>query len=230
MEEFVEETCKRCGIAFQKPAREWRRRRKIGKFDFFCSPSCASKERGERRAAMPKAVSVVICAQCLTSFERKRSLHLYELSLGRTRFNCSPKCAAEACKGRRDRRKAKAKQPKPFQNEKSKFKWYVNRATARRQHGEHNLDPTYLQEVWQSQNGTCPFTGWKLVLPYSCNGWEDKHTPESASLDRINNDIGYVRGNVRFIALMANLARQRFEDSDVIRFGEAIHNTNKTGP
>lgn len=88
--------------------------------------------------------------------------------------------------------------------------------------GASNLTLNYLKSVWNAQQGKCPMTGWNMRLPDSTNGWVGGSVPEAASLDRINNAKGYVRGNVRFVAVMVNLARQAFTDDDVKRFARAV--------
>lgn len=91
-----------------------------------------------------------------------------------------------------------------------------------------NITPEYIKEIWDNQSGICPFTGWKLKLPIDLTiGFAEKN-PANASIDRIDNSIGYMQGNVRFVAIMANLARQSFTDEQVIDFGKAIYLTTNT--
>ena len=45
---------------------------------------------------------------------------------------------------------------------------------------------------------------------------------KSASLDRIDNSKGYVQGNVRFVSVMFNFARNKFSDEEVIEFAQAV--------
>jgi len=51
-----------------------------------------------------------------------------------------------------------------------------------------------------------------LDLSYLASVWEGQSDPTR----------GYVRGNVRFVTLMGNLARNRFSDTDLIAFCEAV--------
>lgn len=88
----------------------------------------------------------------------------------------------------------------------------------------------YLQCIWSNQKALCPLTGWNLKLPIGSNGWIKKNplTIYSASLDRIDNSKGYLQGNVRFISVMANYARNIFTDEEVVEFAKAVteHNEN----
>ncbi len=97
------------------------------------------------------------------------------------------------------------------------FKWHLK--TCRQRDKECDLTLKYLKEVWDSQNGICPFTKKTLVkrthMAYS-NG--EPLTPRTASVDRIDGKIKYRKGNVRFISVLANFARNRFTDEEVIEF------------
>lgn len=114
------------------------------------------------------------------------------------------------------------------------FRWFLARCQyrakdRRRGRGPTDLTLEYLQTLWETQRGICPFTGWSLILPHNTNGWGEA-TPKNASLDRIDNTKGYVQGNVRYIAVMANYARRDFQDSDLIDFCKAVakgHNEEK---
>jgi hypothetical protein len=54
----------------------------------------------------------------------------------------------------------------------------------------------------------CPVLGMKL---HSTGGRERKNHPDSASLDRINPELGYVKENVRVISSRANLLKSNAE-------------------
>lgn len=91
-----------------------------------------------------------------------------------------------------------------------------------------DIDLEYLKDIWQKQNGICPITGWKIILPQSAAGWRKEiRITIRASLDRIDNSKGYIKGNVRFVAIMANYARNNMEDKDLICFCKAVSNYNK---
>lgn len=87
--------------------------------------------------------------------------------------------------------------------------------------GPTDLTPEYLKALWEGQEGKCPFTGWALQLPQSTRKWEQK-SPSCASLDRVDGAKPYIQGNVRFVSLMANLARQSFGDEEVVGFCRAV--------
>jgi len=106
-------------------------------------------------------------------------------------------------------------------DEHSQFRYFERRCKARKQH-EYDLDLPYLKKLWERQNGRCPLTGWKICLPFSSNGFDNEYSPRNASLDRIDGSLGYVKGNVRYIALIANLARNSWGNGVVREFAHAV--------
>ncbi|NDB59958.1 hypothetical protein EB001_16140, partial [bacterium] len=79
----------------------------------------------------------------------------------------------------------------------------------------------YLFQLWETQNGICPFTKQKLELR-THNYTHIENRPYQASLDRIDNNKGYVKGNVRFVALIFNYARNNFSDEQVLEFCKQV--------
>ena len=90
---------------------------------------------------------------------------------------------------------------------------------------EINLTTEDIKNVWEKQNGICPYTGWKLNLTRS-----GKAKAKQASLDRIDSKKGYIKGNIQFVALMANLAKNTFEEEELISFCKAVSRNIKSIP
>lgn len=78
-----------------------------------------------------------------------------------------------------------------------------------------------LKEQWEKQLGICPFTGYRMVLKTNSTSGLGA-TPYDASLDRIDNSKGYEIGNIRFISVMANYARNTFTDEELIQFCKIV--------
>lgn len=74
-----------------------------------------------------------------------------------------------------------------------------------------------LKDLWQKQKGVCPYTGWKLVLKT-----KGKTVKNQASVDRIDNSKGYVKGNLQFVAIIANYAKNQFSEKELIEFCQAV--------
>ena len=68
---------------------------------------------------------------------------------------------------------------------------------------EWNLTPEELVEIWVEQGGRCAISG--VVLTHHLDGSGTKEF--NASIDRINNEEGYSKINVRLVAYRINIMR-----------------------
>lgn len=173
------------------------------------------------------------CKVCKKTFWKELKEHRRRIKEGATEFYCSRSCVCiqrnldnpqngdieRIPKDKRTRKK----------DEFTPFRWYVLRSEYRnrRKHYGCNITPQYLKQIWDSQNGICPLTGWKLVLPRGTDVAWTNSNPYNASLDRIDNSKGYVKGNVRFICFMANIGRGTFSDEQLVEFCKAVVDKNK---
>ena len=78
-----------------------------------------------------------------------------------------------------------------------------------------------LKETWEKQNGVCPYTGFKLILPENSNLNEIDFF-HRASLDRIDSSLGYIKGNIQFISTPINLMKQTQSDANAKQFLKEI--------
>ena len=79
-----------------------------------------------------------------------------------------------------------------------------------------------VKELWQSQKGKCPLTGCKMKLKDFRNV-SDPPQWYDASIDRLDNSKPYEKGNVRFVCVMANYARNNFTDTDLLAFCSHVY-------
>ena len=93
----------------------------------------------------------------------------------------------------------------------------VNVTKARRH--DSDLTTGYLEDLWLRQEGRCAISNIVLLLPGEST--VARH-PFTASLDRINSTRGYRKGNVRFVCLLANYARNSYSDEELITFCRAV--------
>ena len=80
---------------------------------------------------------------------------------------------------------------------------------------DHNLTIAYLAKLWFKQKGRCALTD--IMLEYESGDLQNKN-PYRTSVDRINNDCGYVQGNVRLLTHWANNAKSTWPDETFIKF------------
>ena len=170
----------------------------------------------------------LVCATCSIAFEKSAREYKRQLKSGRGRFFCSMNCAA--IKNNEEKPREGNLQNLVANNRKDEFtpfKWFVNHARSRNKERKNQRDfditVAFVKKLWEEQKGICPFTGWILNLPINCKGHLE-FKMNNASLDRIDNSIGYVEGNVRFVAYIANVARSTFSDVQLIEFCKVVAN------
>lgn len=166
------------------------------------------------------------CTNCSSHFEIPLNEYKRQIKKGRDYFFCSRSCSA--IKSNKDNPRPGNPENLIADNKRddfTPFRWFVNRGNFRsktKKRYDCNLTVEFLKTLWEKQNEICPFTGWRLILPKdSSYPWDENH-PANASLDRIDNSKGYIQGNVRFVSVMFNLARQVFSDDQVINFCKSV--------
>ncbi len=98
------------------------------------------------------------------------------------------------------------------------FSYYIRRAidrSAKKTEWEKmNLTKEYLERLWIEQNGKCALSDITINL------YREGHNNRLhlASLDRKNSAIGYIIGNVQFVALPLNLAKNNSDNDDFKSF------------
>lgn len=169
----------------------------------------------------------LLCHFCSTPFKKYKGEYNRRIRAGATEFYCTQSCQVRE----RNRRNPPKGNPENFQHthdnrrdEYTPFRWFLARVNHRKNKGPHDLTVEYLKELWESQGGHCALTGISMDLPWSTEGFLQRH-PRNASLDRVDNSLGYIRGNVRFLCFMANLARSDFTDDAVREFCVAVATT-----
>jgi hypothetical protein len=110
-------------------------------------------------------------------------------------------------------------------DEYSPFRQHLNLARKRvKSHGrECTITLQYLKELWEKQEGCCPYTGWELDNPRATHDWNGYRLhPKRASLDRLDSSFGYVPGNVQFVSVIANYAKSIFQQEELLEFCQAV--------
>jgi len=157
----------------------------------------------------------LICDNCKKKFKRKA----YALEKAKKRnqqfFYCSKPCA--------DKGKGNKELYKWADNRRDKYtpyRWYIRVSSYRDK--EMDLTPEYLKDLFEAQNGKCVYTLVDLKLwDYKVKGGNDKIY--TASLDRIDSDKGYVKGNVQFVSMAANLFKHTMTHEQTLEFCKIIH-------
>lgn len=102
--------------------------------------------------------------------------------------------------------------------------WSKTKYAANNQRGlEFNITPDYLLELLIGQKGKCALTGWDLE--FSRGGDFGSGTnPLSCFIDRKNNCLGYIPGNVQLVCWKANKIKNSLSDTEFKELCKAVAN------
>lgn len=169
------------------------------------------------------------CTYCNKEFERYKGEIKRAEKKGWNSF-CSTSCSCSYYNKKTPRMKGRTCSPKRAKSfgkysERDKFtqfRYFLYQAKARdkRKNRLESMDLTleYLRDLWDKQKGICKISGRKMILPDSSAGWNSGKTVNNASLDRIDSNIGYQKGNVHYICYIANLGKHTFTEKDLVKF------------
>lgn len=83
---------------------------------------------------------------------------------------------------------------------------------------EFDITIEYLHTLYLNQNGKCALCGDEIYFSEA-----RKYTMDtSASLDRIDNDKGYVKGNVQFVSKKLNFAKHKSSNKEFIEMCKKV--------
>jgi|688.fasta_scaffold291909_3 hypothetical protein len=88
---------------------------------------------------------------------------------------------------------------------------------------EISVDLDYLYKIGEKQNWLCALTGIPLEFTRGGTYWGGKWcNPNSCTIDRINNNKGYVKGNVQLVTWKANCMRNHWPLKEFINLCKQI--------
>ena len=167
------------------------------------------------------------CSSCGEIFQKAKKEFDRQTRNGREEFFCTRSCSGKHSidqklgdyKGNMNNIPDKYKHGYDRSDEYTPFKFLLRRVKDRysAKGKEYDIDLPYLKEIWENQNSKCKVTGVNLIL-------EDGVTNPnySASLDRIDSDIGYMKGNVQFISVTANHAKNKYSEEILQEFFQIV--------
>lgn len=150
-------------------------------------------------------MAIVKCFACYKEFERANAEINRNKKIGRKTF-CSRSCSGS------DR------------DQYSPFRVFLKTCKMRmvQKNREVNLSLQDLKEQWDKQKGICPYTGWKMKIAPCQSRKSIKKTPDRASLDRIDSKKGYVKNNIQFVSLIAQYAKNDWDECVILDFANAV--------
>ena len=177
----------------------------------------------------------IICTECNKEHEIRQGDYNRKIRAGQNKFYCSLKCSGKADYKNNPNKLEKFREVNASRIKKycgcrldqySPFKYHANKARSRSKIKGYQTDLTteYLKEVWDTQNGVCPYTGIKMEISRTSQDEDIKKTPIKASLDRIDPNIGYIKGNVEFVCYCVNVMKNDFTKNQMVDFINQIKN------
>jgi hypothetical protein len=170
-----------------------------------------------------------ICKKCGTHFEKSKNEYNRKIKLG-TPFFCSLKCSSSSHDTSYLDSWRKSETNKNFikqfsgsdKDAYSPFRETLKkvRSRSKSKNRECNIDLNYLKEVWEMQEGKCPYLKRKLVLPLTDQSHDKSNPNLIASLDRIDSSKGYVKGNIQFISTTLNFAKNKYTENVLLNLIE----------
>jgi hypothetical protein len=155
------------------------------------------------------------CSSCKEDFFYAKKEHNRQTKKGRTKFFCSRSCSTKWHNQNRSsetqKKMSEAISKRSRGNtyaKKGEFTYYLSRQIPKRREAS-DIDESHLHSIW---TGKCALSGIPIHKK------KGKSRLDTASLDRIDSNIGYSKGNVQFVAYGLNLAKSTFADEEVRRF------------
>lgn len=91
---------------------------------------------------------------------------------------------------------------------------------AKKRNLEFSITIEYIWELFIKQNRKCALSGQEIY--FGKNRKDERHGNKTASLDRINNKIGYIEGNVQWIHKDINFMKHAYEQEYFIKICEMV--------
>ena len=154
------------------------------------------------------------CDECGKEFEKSKGEYNRRIKIGKDKFYCGLSCAGKNSSVHLKKHHGKYNCNLRCGSKKDEFSPFREFIRCAKRRCETDIDLEYLKDLWEKQDGKCAITKIDLIL-------ERNHLPFQASLDRIDCSKGYIKGNVRFICLIANYARNKWDDDAVTQFIES---------
>ena len=98
------------------------------------------------------------------------------------------------------------------------------RYAAREQRGlNFDIDHDYVMKLLEKQNGKCALTGW--TMEFTRSGVKGEGNPYGCTMDRINSDLGYIKGNIQLTCWWPNKVKSNMSNREFIRMCKDVAQT-----
>lgn len=90
---------------------------------------------------------------------------------------------------------------------------------------EFNVDIEYLWNLFINQNRRCALSGVELY--FKNYGYKKYNEEQTASIDRIDSQIGYIEGNVQWVHKQINFMKQVLSQQEFVKWCNLVANHNR---
>jgi hypothetical protein len=91
---------------------------------------------------------------------------------------------------------------------------------------EFTIDLEYVTDLYRKQEGKCALTGWTMQLSKGTNN--SRTNPYVCTMDRIEQDKGYIPGNIQLTCWLPNKIKSSLGNNEFISLCGAISATHKS--
>jgi hypothetical protein len=79
-----------------------------------------------------------------------------------------------------------------------------------------------VADIMDAQGGECALTGWCIDFP------ETGHPHKvDASIDRVDSQFGYIKGNIQLVHKMVNMCKQQYSQDEFVKMCKAVADKEK---
>jgi hypothetical protein len=163
--------------------------------------------------------TTIECAVCGIEVDKPTKEINRQKKKGRDRFYCSLKCSGKD--SNLHLRQYDNTEYLISDNRKDEYTGLREHfRRAKKRHKDFNLTLDDLLELWNNQSGKCAYTGVELEHPSSKKSTGNYNY--MASLDRIDNNKGYIKGNIQFVSVSCNWLKNRMGDKHMQEFFQIV--------
>lgn len=208
-------TCENCGIEIDKFSKKNVPYR-------FCTRTCASEGFKKKNNIKPKVAPVIgtkygqweVVSTVIKKGNGRQIYWLVKCKCGKESWRQSYALIHHRCNA--------CKSCARFQGDKDKFSHSCLRKIKNRAEKsglEFNLTYEYVVGLFEKQKGMCALSGVEIKFSRK---WRDGNKDQTASLDRIDNQRGYLKGNVQWIHKDVNFMKYTFDQKYFIEMCKKI--------
>ena len=86
--------------------------------------------------------------------------------------------------------------------------WYLIKQKSEQRNIKFDISIEYAWDLFEKQNRKCAYSGMELSMVSR----KKKYSEKTASLDRINNELGYIVGNVHWVHKHVNIMKHKHDE------------------